>query len=74
VLSLFDLFISGEPGVVRTFLQLALRGMNTDHGLFYGYCLVCDKTEDEPTPNVRHYRNYKNIDVKRFSLDVVDQD
>jgi hypothetical protein len=72
--SLIDLFITGEPGLVRTFSQLALPGMNTGHDLFYGYYRVCDVTEDGPTPNVRHYRDYQSIDVERLSRDVVERD
>jgi hypothetical protein len=66
VLSLIDLFITGEPGLVRTFLQLALPDMNTDHGLLYRYCHVYDKTEDEPTPNVRHYTLKKKCNMHTY--------
>jgi hypothetical protein len=44
--SLIDLFITGEPGLVRTFSQLTLPGMNTGHDLLYGYYCVCDVTQD----------------------------
>jgi hypothetical protein len=66
VTSLIDLFITGEPGSVRTFLLLALPRMNTGHDLLYGYYHV------GPTQNVRHYRNNKN--VERLSRDFVELD
>jgi hypothetical protein len=64
-----DLFITGEPGLIRTFSQLALPGLNTGHDLLYEYYRVCDVTEDGPTPNVQDYREYKSIDVERLRLD-----
>jgi hypothetical protein len=72
--SLIDLFITCEPGLVRTFSSLAFPVMNTSHDLQYGYYRVCEVTEDGPTPNVWHYRDYKSIDVERLSRDVVEQD
>jgi hypothetical protein len=69
--SLIDFFMTG---LVRTFSQLAFPGMNTGHDLLYGYYRVCHMTEDGPTPNVWHYRDYKSIDVERLFHDVLEQD
>jgi hypothetical protein len=71
--SLIDLFITGEPGLVRTFSQLALSDINMGHDLLYRYYRLCNVTKDGPTPNVRYYRDYKSIDVELLACDVVKQ-
>jgi hypothetical protein len=59
-----------KVGSVRTFLQLPLPGMNTGHG----YNRVCDVTEERLTPNVRHYKDYKSIEVARLSRIIAEHD
>jgi hypothetical protein len=54
--SLIDLFITGEPGLVRTFLQLALPGLNTGHDLLSGNYRVCYVIKDGPIPNAKIQR------------------
>jgi hypothetical protein len=67
--SLIDLQVNQA---FKTFSQLTPPGMNTGHDLLYGYYRIYDVTEDGPTPNVRHYRNYKSIDLERLSRNVVE--
>jgi hypothetical protein len=69
--SLIDLFITDEPGLVRTISQFTLSGMHKGHDLFYGYYRVCDVTMDEPTQMCSTTGITR---VKRLSCDVVEQD